>query len=176
MKPQSMGDECVRDSWRILILSIVNPEVDRNGAATVTRGLMKALSSPPFRAVLDSIPVRREPHKWHRIAQARSVVVSFVSDLPAKAVFLKSREFREKVEARLRRQKYDVIVLNGSDLLDLRVPATLRSEDPGGAQHGTYFVRLPDPKPRSPAPAPARDSAEGLHTPGKVRMERNPRD
>jgi glycosyltransferase involved in cell wall biosynthesis len=112
-----MGDEAVRDSWRILILSIVNPEVERNGAATVTRGFMKVLRAPPFRAVLDSLPVRKEPRKWHRLAQARSVLVSFVSDLPAKAVFLKSREFRENVQARLRSQTYDLIVLNGSDLL-----------------------------------------------------------
>jgi glycosyltransferase involved in cell wall biosynthesis len=117
VKTHSMDNESVRDSWRILILSIVNPEVERNGAATVTRGLMKVLSSPPFRAVLDSIPVRTEPRKWHRLAQARSVLASFVSDLPAKAIFLKSRVFREKVEARLRSQKYDLIVLNGSDLL-----------------------------------------------------------
>jgi hypothetical protein len=114
---QSIAKESSRDSWRILILSIVNPEAERNGAATVTRGLLKVLSSPPFLAVLDSIPVRREPRKWHRLAQARSVLVSFVSDLPAKAVFLRSREFREKVEARIRRNAYDLIVLNGSDLL-----------------------------------------------------------
>lgn len=112
-----MRNESALDSCRILILSIVNPEVERNGAATVTRGLIKALSSPPFRSVLHSIPVRREPRKWHSFAQARSVVMSFISDLPAKAVFLKSREFRERVEARLRQQTYDAIVLNGSDLL-----------------------------------------------------------
>jgi glycosyltransferase involved in cell wall biosynthesis len=117
VKTHSMGTESVPDSCRILILSIVNPEVERNGAATVTRGFMKALSSPPLRAALDSIPVRSGPRKWHRLAQARSVLQSFVSDLPAKAVFLKSREFREKVKARLRRHKYDLIVLNGSDLL-----------------------------------------------------------
>lgn len=110
MKTQSTG-------WRILILSIVNPEVERNGAATVTRGLLKALSLPPFQAVLDSIPARSEPRKWHRLAQASSVLVSFVSDLPAKAVFLRSREFREKVLARIRGNAYDLIVLNGSDLL-----------------------------------------------------------
>jgi glycosyltransferase involved in cell wall biosynthesis len=105
------------ETRRILILSIVNPEVERNGAATVTRGFMKALSSPPLEAVLDCIPVRSEPRKWHRLAQARSVLESFVSDLPAKAIFLRSTEFREKVAARLRGQKYDLIVLNGSDLL-----------------------------------------------------------
>jgi polysaccharide biosynthesis protein PslH len=104
-------------AWRILILSIVNPEAERNGAATVTRGLLKVLRAPPFRAVLDLIPVQSEPRKWHRLAQARSVLVSFVSDLPAKAVFVKSREFCENVEAHIRRKTYDLIVLNGSDLL-----------------------------------------------------------
>ena len=63
------------------------------------------------------ISVRSEPRKWHRLAQARSVLTSFVSDLPAKAIFLKSREFRETVEAQIRQNSYDLIVVNGSDLL-----------------------------------------------------------
>lgn len=117
MKAQSIAKESIRDPWRILILSIVNPEVERNGAATVTRGLVKVLSLPSFRADVDLIPVRSEPRKWHRLAQVRGVLGSFVSDLPSKAVFLKSHEFRENVEARIRQKAYDLIVLNGSDLL-----------------------------------------------------------
>src|ERR1700693_5459632 len=97
-----MGNESVRDSWRILILSIVNPEVERNGAATVTRGLLKVLSLPPLPAVVDFVPVRSQPRRWHRLAQVRSVLVSFLSDLPAKAVLLKSREFLGNVEACIR--------------------------------------------------------------------------
>jgi glycosyltransferase involved in cell wall biosynthesis len=95
----------------------VNPEVERNGAATVTRGLLKVLNSQPFGAEVDFIPFHREPRKWHRLAQARSVLQAFVSDLPSKAVFLKSREFLEQVKARIRQKTYDLIVLNGSDLL-----------------------------------------------------------
>jgi glycosyltransferase involved in cell wall biosynthesis len=93
----------------------VNPEVERNGAATVTRGLLKALDS--FGAEVDSIPFHKEPRKWHRMAQARSVLESFVSAIPSKAAFLKSREFLDQVTARIRRESYDLIVLNGSDLL-----------------------------------------------------------
>lgn len=117
MKSRSIAKEPFQDSRRILILSIVNPEVERNGASTVTRGLMKGLRSPPFQAVLDCMPVRNAPRKWHRLAQARSVLASFISDLPSKAIFLKSREFLKNVEERLRKEEYDLIVLNGSDLL-----------------------------------------------------------
>jgi len=102
---------------RILLLSIVNPEMERNGAATVTRGLLKVLRSPLLHADVDCVPVRIAPRKWHRWAQARSLLESLVSELPSKAIFLKSREFRDNVEARIRRKAYDLVVLNGSDLL-----------------------------------------------------------
>jgi hypothetical protein len=35
---------------RMLVLSIVNPVVERNGAFTVTRGLLKRLMLPPLEA------------------------------------------------------------------------------------------------------------------------------
>lgn len=117
VETELIAKDRVRRSWRILILSIVNPEVERNGAATVTRGLLKVLTLPSSPADVDFLPVRSEPRKWHRLAQLRSVLVSLLSDLPAKAAFLKSREFLRKVEACIRRKEYDLIVLNGSDLL-----------------------------------------------------------
>src|ERR1039457_1444796 len=57
---------------RILVLSIVNPEVERNGAASVTRGLLKSLTCPPLRASVECIPVRQRPRRWHGVAQFRS--------------------------------------------------------------------------------------------------------
>lgn len=99
------------------MLSIVNPKAERNGAATVTQGLLKLLALPPFQAQVDFVPVRAEPPRWGRIARARSLVGGMVSTLPAKAAFLYSREFREKVEARIRSERYDLIIVNGSDLL-----------------------------------------------------------
>jgi glycosyltransferase involved in cell wall biosynthesis len=114
---QPIAGPVVPESTRILMLSIVNPQVERNGAATVTRGLLKALELPPLRAQVECIPVRTEPRRWHRLAQARSLIGSLATDLPAKAAFLHSRQLREKVQARIRSEHYDLLVLNGSDLL-----------------------------------------------------------
>jgi hypothetical protein len=99
------------------MLSIVNPIVERNGASTVTRGLLKLLASPPLKADVDCIPVRRQPSGWHRLMQIRSLTHSRFSNLPAKAAFVCSTEFRERVIARIRSADYDLIILNGADLL-----------------------------------------------------------
>jgi hypothetical protein len=99
------------------MLSIVNPQVERNGAATVTRGLLKLLATPALEAQVDCVPVRAVPHRWHRLVQARSVLFSLVSGLPSKAAFLYSREFRHEVAARVERVPYDLVILNGSDLI-----------------------------------------------------------
>ena len=104
-------------SVRVLMLSIVNPHVERNGAATVTRGLLKLLAMPPLEAQVDCVPVRAIPHRWHRVVQARSVLFSVISGLPSKAAFLYSREFRDEVVARVERVPYDLVILNGSDLI-----------------------------------------------------------
>ena len=102
---------------RILMLSIVNPAVERNGASTVTRGLLKLLKLPPFRAHVELVPVRAEPVRWHQLMQARSLLRSCLSNIPAKAAFCYSREFQEKVVARVKDQCYDAVILNGADLL-----------------------------------------------------------
>jgi hypothetical protein len=57
---------------RVLMLSIVNPQVERNGAATVTRGLLKLLAlPPPFEAQVGCVPVRAEPRRWHRLVRVQ---------------------------------------------------------------------------------------------------------
>jgi hypothetical protein len=61
------------------MLSIVNPKLERNGAATVTRSLVKLLALPQFGAQVECLPVRAEPIKWRRLAQARSLLGSLVS-------------------------------------------------------------------------------------------------
>jgi glycosyltransferase involved in cell wall biosynthesis len=99
------------------MLSIVNPYLERNGAATVTRGLLKLLALPPLEAQIDCVPVRAEPFRWHRLAQARSLLLGLVSTLPVKAAFLYSKKFRDKVVARVGSERYDLVVLNGADLL-----------------------------------------------------------
>ncbi|HUA20633.1 MAG TPA: glycosyltransferase [Bryobacteraceae bacterium] len=102
---------------RILLLSIVNPQVERNGAATVTRGLLRLLTSPAIGAETGCIPVRAAPCKWHRLAQAGSLLKSSVSTLPSKASFLHSRQFLDEVKLRIRNEHWDAIILNGADLL-----------------------------------------------------------
>jgi hypothetical protein len=102
---------------RVLLLSIVNPCVERNGAATVTRGLLKLLAMPPLEAEVDCVPVRAEPPRRHRLVQARSLLSSLVSGLPSKAAFLYSREFRRAVTEHVERVPYDLVIVNGSDLV-----------------------------------------------------------
>jgi len=99
------------------MLSIVNPSVERNGASTVTRGLLKALALPPFRSQIDCLPMRDTPVRWRRTAQVRSLLAGLISDLPAKAAFYYSKGSREKVVDRAHSHRYDLIVVNGSDLL-----------------------------------------------------------
>lgn len=116
-RTESIASAIPHESARILMLSIVNPQVEYNGAATVTRGLLKLLASPPFEARVDCVPVRAEPLRWRRLAQARSLLLSSVSILPAKAAFCYSKEFREDVVARVESEHYDLVLLNGADLL-----------------------------------------------------------
>ena len=97
--------------------SIVNPYSEPNGAAAVTRGLLKALTCFPLDAQVDCIPARTTPFRWHRLGQARSLILGSISSLPAKAAFLYSKDFRDRVAAQARRQRYDLAVLNGADLL-----------------------------------------------------------
>jgi len=99
------------------MLSIVNPVVERNGASTLTRGLLKLLTLPPFQAHLEFIPVRSEPVHWRRLAQARGLVLGSLSNTPAKASFLYSKEFRNKVVARVQDERFDLVIVNGADLL-----------------------------------------------------------
>lgn len=117
VRESSIAGENDPERLHILVLSIVNPEVERNGAATVTRGLLRLLASPSFQAQIHCIPVRAQPRKWHRLAQATSLLKSSVSELPSKADFLRSREFRDEVQKRIRSQHWDAVILNGSDLL-----------------------------------------------------------
>jgi hypothetical protein len=112
---------------RILVLTIVNPEIERNGAASVTRGLLQCLTRPPMRASVVCIPVRERPRRWHRVAQVVSLLRSAYSGLPSKVAFLQSRKFRKQVQERTQTEHFDLFILNGADLLwiekHLRGPA-----------------------------------------------------
>jgi glycosyltransferase involved in cell wall biosynthesis len=105
---------------RILVLTIVNPEIERNGAASVTRGLLQCLTRPPLRASLVCIPARQRPRKWHRVSQFVSLLRAAYSGLPSKAVFLQSRKFDEQVRVQTQAEHFDLVVLNGADLLSIQ--------------------------------------------------------
>ena len=102
---------------RILVLSLVNHLAERNGASTVTRGLLKSLESPPLNALVECIPVRKPRDKWHRLAQCGSLLQAAFSNIPSKVAFLRSEEFRARVVSRFRAEHFDLAILNGSDLL-----------------------------------------------------------
>jgi polysaccharide biosynthesis protein PslH len=114
---QSVANDSPPVPVRILMLSIVNPHSEFNGAATVTRGLLKMLALSPLEACVDCVPVRAEPPRWHRLVQARSLLLSPFSTLPVKAAFLYSKEFRDDVVTRVRGGHYDLVVINGADLV-----------------------------------------------------------
>jgi glycosyltransferase involved in cell wall biosynthesis len=105
----------IGDSLRILMPSIVDPAIRRGGAWTVTRGLVELLG----RALGDadvSVVVPPEP-VWRRVRQAACVAAAPWTGMPAKARFLYARAFREQVRRRLAGEHFDLVIINGSDLL-----------------------------------------------------------
>lgn len=104
-------------SLKILVPSIVDPTTHRGGAGTTTRALFKLLQRPPLNAQITPVPPPRAPETWHRLRQLGSVARSLVSGLPAKAEFTHSRRFLQTVRRWLREQEFDLVLLNGSDLL-----------------------------------------------------------
>ncbi|MDA1314651.1 MAG: glycosyltransferase [Acidobacteria bacterium] len=107
-----------RDSGpRILVPSIGNPVRCVNGASTYTRELERWLRAPPLEAEVCclSLPTLRPVR--HRLRQSFSLARSLFSKLPAKAIFARSRRMSVAVSRELRDGGYDLVVLNGTDLL-----------------------------------------------------------
>lgn len=100
---------------RVLMLSIVDPDIRRGGAWTVTRGLVEWLRGAPWNADL-SVIAPPEPH-WPGLRQAASVVAAPWTGVPAKVRFLRSRSYRRQVREALDRAAFDLLIVNGSDLL-----------------------------------------------------------
>jgi hypothetical protein len=99
--------------------SIVDPASDRNGASTVTRGLLHLVAAPPLGAQVEVVAARSLSPGWRRLRQARSLLGSEFSDMPSKVAYVCSRSFRRAVERRLNEGGFQLIVLNGGDLLGL---------------------------------------------------------
>jgi hypothetical protein len=102
---------------RILMPSIVDHTTDCNGASTVTRGLVKMLASAPLSAQVESVPVKNPPPRWRQVVRAASFIRAAASSLPAKASYVYSQHFRRSITDRLRHNHFQLVIINGGDLL-----------------------------------------------------------
>ena len=116
-----------RAGLRILMVSIVDPALSLSGAGTVTRGLLRAFEGPDLRATVECLATRPPSYHYHSLRQMASIARSFVYAMPAKAAFTFSRNFRDRVLERANREHFDLVILNGSDLLwlDTVLPSTI---------------------------------------------------
>ena len=100
---------------RVLMPSIVDATIERGGAWTVTRGLVSlldaAMDDPQVASVVPSEP------RWRRVRQAACLLGATISPTPAKVRFARSRSFQRRVRQLLTEQAFDLVVINGSDLL-----------------------------------------------------------
>ena len=112
---------------RILMVSIVDPAGSLNGAGTVTRGLLRVFEAPDLRATVESLAIPPPSYHYHSLRQMGSIARSFVYAMPAKAAYTFSRNFRDRVLERANREHFDLVILNGSDLLwlDSILPSTI---------------------------------------------------
>jgi len=119
----------------VLVPSIVDPALHRGGAGTVTRALAAMLARPPLGARVEYVCPPSASRKFHRGRQVVSLARSLVSPLPSKALMTHSRRFRRDVRGLLSDNRFDIVVLNGSDLLWLlpeiprRIPRILISHN-----------------------------------------------
>jgi glycosyltransferase involved in cell wall biosynthesis len=104
-----------RSRLRILMPSIVDPGIRRGGAWTVTRGLVELFRRGPWNAEL-AILVPPEP-LCRRLRQAACLAAAHWTGIPAKVRFLDRRAFRNQVRSKLAREHFDLLVINGTDLL-----------------------------------------------------------
>ena len=116
-----------RAGLRILMVSIVEPALSLSGASTVTRGLLRVFEAPDLRATVECLAIRPPSNHYHSLRQIGSIARSFVYAMPAKAAYTFSRDFRDRVLGRTDSEHFDLVILNGSDLLWLEpvLPSTI---------------------------------------------------
>ena len=102
---------------RILIPSIGDPVRPVNGASAYTRELDQWLHSPPLAAETRFLPLPRLPPVRHRLRQASSITRSLLSKLPSKLIFARRRQMAADVRREIDSGRYDLVLLNGTDLL-----------------------------------------------------------
>lgn len=99
---------------RILMPSIVDPNQQLGGAWTVTGTIVRMLQGPYLQAEVDVIAVPRLSRSAHRIRQVTVTVKSFMSALPAKIEFTRTRGFLAAVVQQS--LQTDLVIVNGADL------------------------------------------------------------
>jgi polysaccharide biosynthesis protein PslH len=102
---------------RILFLSIVDPAVQKGGAWTTSRGLIRLLQEGPLAADVEVLACQNYSGFFQRKRQASAVVRSLFSPLPAKIEFTRTSGMLAKLRQLLATQKFGLIILNGTDLL-----------------------------------------------------------
>jgi len=102
---------------KILMPSIVDPNTFRGGAGTSSLGLIAALEGVSSQTDIRCLSVPRKVGAARRLRQATSVARSLFSRYPAKLLYLYSRELRDQVARQLDREQFDLVLINGSDLL-----------------------------------------------------------
>jgi len=102
---------------KILAPSIVDPYTFRGGAGTAGRGLLTVLErlfpQPDIRCL--SAPSRTGAAR--RLGQVTSLAQSLFSPHPAKFLYLRSRQLRDRIIRLLDKEQFDLVLINGSDLL-----------------------------------------------------------
>jgi hypothetical protein len=101
---------------RVLMVSIIDPSAQMGGAWTVTRAILGLLRSAPLKAEVEVVAVPQRSRIAHRFRQGAAVGQALISGLPSKVEFSRSRAFLKQVRD-LFRQSFDMIVINGTDLL-----------------------------------------------------------
>ena len=97
--------------------TIVDPAVQLGGAWTATRAIVNLLRVAPFGA--EVVVVRSPVRSWtaHRVRRYVALGQSLVSGRPAKFQFSYSREMLAEMNRLVAEKTFDLILLNGSDLL-----------------------------------------------------------
>ena len=102
---------------RILMPSIVDPSVEMGGAWKSTRGLISALRGKPLHADVHVIPLPARSRAAHHTRQCFALARSFISPLPSKILFSRSAGMISSMRRILQEREFDLILINGTDLL-----------------------------------------------------------
>ena len=139
---------------RILMPSIVDPALNLGGAWTSTRGILDLLRSTPFEAEVVCVPTANLSWAAHRTRRYLALAQSLFSGRPAKFQFQYSRQMLATVGQLLHEQDFDLILLNGSDLLWMLPhlpPSAARMLFAHNIEHLLYAdqinIRYPSPSP-----------------------------